>query len=136
MQTFPVPGVPTKVLDVGQSLELIQSVIEHRRAEPRDPTGRRASIVSACLQRAGVDKATADRVQRRRLRDLYASHAMPIKLTLGAAVALDAAQRGEWLGFTDEQALAQAIDVSSRLPGLISDGVMLRVEQSEVATPS
>lgn len=91
MQTFPVLGLPTKVLDVGQSLELIQSVIEHRRAEPRDPR---------------------------------------------AAVALDAAQRGEWLGFTDDQALAQAIDVSSRLPGLISDRVMLRVELSEVTTPS
>jgi hypothetical protein len=113
-------------LDVGHALDLIEWVIEQRRAHSR-PAGSRTDIVSSCLQRAGVDKATADRVQRRRLRDLYASRSLPVHLTLGAVVALDAAQRSEWLGFPDDEVLSQAVEASSRRPGVLSDRVWHRL---------
>jgi hypothetical protein len=115
--------------DVGQLLHVLESVIARRPANAA--AVRSDGIVTDCLQRLGVDHATAMRLERRRLRNLYASRGLPIRLTLGAAVALDAAQRGEWFGFPDEEVLANAVRVSSRLPDLISDRILLRL-----ATPA
>jgi hypothetical protein len=127
MNSATTPAVTTAVLDVGQALELLEWAIEQRRAQPRRAG---SDIVSRCPQRAGVDKATADRVQRRRLPDLYASRSLPVHLTLGAVVALDAAQRSEWLGFPDDEVLTQAVETSSRLPGLLSDRAWQRLHLS------
>jgi hypothetical protein len=129
MNSATTGAMTTALLDVGQALELIEWAIEQRRAHSR-PAGARTNIVSSCLQRAGVDKTTADRAQRRRLRDLYASRSLPVHLTLGAAVALDAAQPSEWLGFPDDEVLTHAVETSSRLPGLLSDRAWHRLDLS------
>jgi hypothetical protein len=112
-------------LDVGQTLDLIESVIA--RITAGQARGEPGTIVSDCLQLAGVDRSIAGGVQRHRVRMLYASQSMPIRVTLGAAVALDAAQRSEWLGLPNEEVLANAIRMSSRLPSMISGRVWKRL---------
>src|SRR6476469_9571316 len=92
-------------LDVGKTLDLIELVIARRRTAARAHR-RPCTIVSDCLQLAGVGRSIAERVQRKRIRVLYASQNMPISLTLGAALAFDAAQRSELLGLPDEEVLA------------------------------
>jgi hypothetical protein len=105
------------LLDVGQVFELFAAVIDQRQAAARPARPR--SIVGDCLQRAGVDEATTGRIQRGRLRDLYARHDLPFALTLGAALALDAARRSERLGLDDDDVLAYAIAASVRLLDLL-----------------
>jgi hypothetical protein len=110
-------------LDAGQVLDLISQAIKRRKTVGGRPREHRR-IVSECLQLAGVAPSVADQVQGRRLRDMYASRDLPIPLTLGAAVALDAAQRFEWVGYSDEAILQQAAAIASHLPRLVSDRVI------------
>jgi hypothetical protein len=135
MRSAPPACAAPKIIDVGQLLELIESVIALRPVAT-GATPRSGGIVSECLRLLGVDHATAKRIQRRRLRELYAAHRLPIRLTLGAALALDAAQRSEWFGLPDEEVLAHALRMSSRLPDLVSDRVMRRVDRAEIAAQS
>jgi hypothetical protein len=109
------------VLDVGDALDLIADVLAHRGPASGRTSAIRGSILTECLQRAGLDQETAERLQLRPLRERYALHLLPLQLTLGAAIAFDMVQRSERLGLTGSEGLANAIRVASRIPDLISD---------------
>jgi hypothetical protein len=102
-------------LDIADALDLVA-------AGAREPCG----IVAFALSMAGVADADLDSIRDRSLRQLYRDGELPIPVTLGALIVLDAAQRSQGRGRAADKVLDDAAAAASRfldlapvLPGLL-----------------
>lgn len=124
------------VIDVGTALDLLTRVVnDHGEgftyAPVADPShqhrgyvyafdGGPQCIVGHALVRAGVDVARLEEMRDEHLRDLYRHGRLPVMLSLGALIALDAAQRSQDRGRTWGAALDDATAAAARYFDLVA----------------
>jgi hypothetical protein len=127
------------VIDIVDTIDLLDSCVRdrgagylspHRRGSADSRRGRhytcpRAtdSIVSLALIKAGVPPSAVSRVANSTVADVYAAGLHPLSVTLGAVVALRAAESMERRGHTWGSCLQAAVRAASRFIELIPDGV-------------
>jgi hypothetical protein len=126
------------VIDIVDAIDLLDSCVHdrgdgyrspHRRgsadAGPGGNSGPAAtdSIMSLALIKAGVQGPAVSRVANSTLADVHAAGLLPLNLTLGAVVALRAAESMERRGHTWGSCLQAALRAASRFVELIPDGV-------------
>jgi hypothetical protein len=104
----PQTGRPS--LDIGDALDLLATAAHH--------PGR--CIVEHALLSANVTVHELEAIRGHRLRDLYRADRLPIDLTLGALVVLDAAQRSEHRGLCGDDVLDDAAAAAARLLDLVA----------------
>ena len=128
------PELP--LLDIGSALELLAAAVEEhgeyfayplavgraheclywRRAGPR-------CLVGHALSLAQVGANDLDALGDRGVRELYRHGKLPVRLTIGALVVLDAAQRTQDRGYTGADALEYASNVAVRFLDLVPDSL-------------
>lgn len=123
-------------IDIGGALDLLTSVVndhgEDVNGESDANHGRLHDafrytiggiphcIVGHALARVSVDVADLEAMRDQRLRDLYRDGRLPITLTLGALIVLDAAQQSEDRGRTWGTALDDATVAAVRFLDLVA----------------
>jgi hypothetical protein len=136
-----------QLIDVGIALDLLARVVDDcgedftstpvagpshpRRGYVYALDGRPQCIVGHALARASVDVAQLEQMRDEHLRDLYRDGRLPVKLSLGALTALDAAQRSQDRGLTWGAALEDATAAAARYFDLVSavPQVMLHLDR-------
>jgi hypothetical protein len=125
-----------QVIDVGTALDLLARVVDDRGEDfTYDPVanpshqhggyvyafdGRPQCIVGHALARASVDVTRLEEMRDEHLRDLYRDGKLPVVLSLGALIALDAAQRSQDRGRTWGAALDDATAAAARYFDLVA----------------
>lgn len=125
-----------QVIDVGTALDLLARVVDDRGedftfapvADPRHEhrghvyavDGRPQCIVGHALARASVDVAQLEQMRDEHLPDLYREGRLPVTLSLGALIALDAAQRSQDRGRAWGAALDDATSAAARYFDLVA----------------
>jgi hypothetical protein len=120
----------TPLIDIGRALDLLAAAVEQRGESFVFVAGRHQSclyradggpqcLVGRCLSLAGVGDADLDALGGHAVRDLYRAGALPVRLTLGALVVFDAAQRGQDRGYPWGEALDYAVGAADRFLDLI-----------------
>lgn len=82
--------------------------------------GKPHCIVGHALAQASVDVAQLEAMHDQRLRDLYRDGRLPVTLSLGALIALDAAQQSQDRGRTWGAALDDATAAAARYLDLVA----------------
>jgi hypothetical protein len=124
-----------QLIDVGTALDLLAWAVDDRGEDftftpVADPNhqhrgyvyafdGQPHCIVGHALARARVDVAELEQMRDKHLRDLYRDGRLPVTLSLGALIALDAAQRSQARGRTWGAALDDATAAAARYFDLI-----------------
>lgn len=104
------PAVAARpMIDIGRALRLLATAAEQ-------PTGRLLDHVLA-QTRAGGDDPEA--LSQAGVYQLYVQGRLPLRLTLGGLVVLDAAQRAQDRGYAPGDARDYAIDVAARFVDLL-----------------
>jgi hypothetical protein len=85
--------------------------------------------VDRALSLAGVSEDGLEIVGAGGLRELHARGALPVRLSLGAVVVLDAAYRTEQDSHTDDKVLDHAVSAANRFIDLIPDRAFDRAVQ-------
>jgi hypothetical protein len=121
------PEGPARLIDIGDALDLLARAVNE---DSRSHAGRQArlyalhgepqSVVGHALFRANVAADDLEAMRGHRVRDLYREARLPVDLTLGALIVLDAAQRSEDLGSCGDDVLDDATDAAARFLDLIS----------------
>jgi hypothetical protein len=122
------------MIDLGRALDLLTAAVIQRGESFVFVAGPHQSclykgddgpqcLVGRCLSLAGVADAYLDALGGRAVRELYDRGALPVQLTLGALVLLDAAQRGQDRGYAWGEALEYAVSVVERFLDLIPSGM-------------
>jgi hypothetical protein len=127
------------LIDIVDALDLLDGCVRDRGAAYRSPRRRGLavfrsggyysrpagtdSIVNLALIKAGAPPSAVSRLASNTLADAYASGRRPLNLTLGAVVALRAAESMERRGQTWGMCLQAALRAASRYIELIPDGV-------------
>jgi hypothetical protein len=130
------------MIDIVEALDLLDSCVRDRGADyrsrrrPGAPGSRTEryytcpaateTIVQLALIKAGAPHSAIGQLANGTVADFYASGPDSINLTLGAVVALRAAESGERLGHTWGVCLQAALRAASRFVELIPDGVVGR----------
>jgi hypothetical protein len=128
------PDLP--LLDLGGALELLAAAVEARGeyfayplavGEPHaslySRRGGPRCLVGHALSLAHVGDSDLDELDDRGVRELYRHGKLPVRLTIGALVVLDAAQRTQDRGYTWGDALEYASDVAVRFLDLVPDSL-------------
>jgi hypothetical protein len=124
----------TPLIDIVRALDLLAAAVEQRGESFVFVAGRhqlclyRADggpqcLVGRCLSLAGVGDDELDALGGDAVRDLYRRGALPARLTLGALVVFDAAQRGQDRAYSWGDALDYAVGVAERFLGLIPPSI-------------
>ncbi|HEY2296138.1 MAG TPA: hypothetical protein VGH43_00305 [Jatrophihabitans sp.] len=114
-------------LDIGDGLDLLATAardfggynVKYRNAM-YSFGGQAQSIVGRALLDANLTVRDLEALPDHRLRDLYRAGLLPVELTLGAVIVLDAAQRSENSGSSGEDVLADATAAAARFLDLIA----------------
>ena len=109
---------PEFEIDIGQALDLLGTAVE-RAAEPRP-----GCLIATALALAGVGEGELRAVRDRDVRDLYASAALPVTITLGALIVFEAAQRSQGRGSTWSDALEEATAAAVGYFGLLPERML------------
>jgi hypothetical protein len=128
------------MIDIVDTIDLLDSCVRDRGAGYRSPhrrdladsrRGRSSnypaatdSIVSLALIRAGAPMSAVSRVANSTVAEAYAAGLHPLNLTLGAVVALRAAESTERRGQTWGSCLQAALRAASRFIEVIPEGVV------------
>lgn len=134
--TTQLPHERARLIDIGTALDLLARVVKDHGEDfssvpVTDPgqqrcgyfyafDGRPQGIVGHALARAGVDVAELEEMRDGHLRDLYRDGRLPVRLTLGALIALDAAQRSQQRGRTWDAVLDDATAAAARYLDLVA----------------
>ena len=124
------PRIDPPFIDLGRALELLAAAVQQRGERFVFVAGRHQSclyasdggpqcLVGRCLSLAGVDEDDLDALGGHGVRELYDRGGLPVRLTLGALVVFDAAQRGQDRGYAWGEALEYAVGVAERFLDLI-----------------
>jgi hypothetical protein len=122
----------TPLIDIGRALDLLAMAVKHRGAcfvyvAGQEQTclyttgGGPQCLVGRALSLAGIDDDELEALGNRGVRELFRDGTLPVRLTLGAAAVLDAAQRGQDRGYTWGEAFEYAAGVADRFVDLIPD---------------
>lgn len=128
------------MVDIVDALDLLGSCVRDRGADYRS-RGRRSpavsrreryytcpaetdSIVKLALIKAGARHSAVDRLTKETVADFYRSGPDSLDLTLGAVVALRAAESAERLGHTWGMSLQAALQAAAKFVDLIPDRVV------------
>lgn len=130
----PSGGEDMPLIDIGRALVLLATAVKQRgeysidppvshpdQACPYAPRGGAQCLVGHVLSLAQVGDNDLEAVGDRRVRALYVEGSLPVRLTLGALVVLDAAQRTEDRGYSWGDALDDATNVAVRFVDLLPD---------------
>jgi hypothetical protein len=133
------PRLERTVIDIVDTIHLLDSCVRDRGAGYRSPhrrgsadsrlgrcytcPGATDSIVNLALIKAGVPPSAVGRVANSTVAVVSASRTHPVALTLGAVVALRAAESMERRGHTWGSCLQTAARTASRFIEVIPDGV-------------
>jgi hypothetical protein len=82
--------------------------------------GEPCGVVGYALSKANVAIADLEAMGGQPLRDLYRQERMPIPITLGALIVLDAAQRSQDRGRHGDEVLDDALAIAARFLDLVS----------------
>jgi hypothetical protein len=100
LESLPAAGMPQRI---------------HRYASAGQPQG----IVGHAFSLTGVTGEDLELMRDESLRDLYREGRLPIEITLGALIVLDAAQRSEARGRCWGEVLDDAVSAIAKLLGLV-----------------
>jgi hypothetical protein len=116
-----------RLIDIGDALELLARAVNQgsegyagSQARLYALNGEPKSVVGHALLLANVDADDLEVMRGQRVRDLYREARLPVDLTLGALIVLDAAQRSEDLGACGDEVLDDATAAAARFLDLIS----------------
>jgi hypothetical protein len=116
-----------RLIDIGDALDLLARAANEggrgyagSQARLYALNGEPKSIVGHALLLANVDADDLEVMRGHRVRDLYREARLPVDLTLGALIVLDAAQRSEDLGSCGDEVLDDATAAAARFLDLIS----------------
>jgi hypothetical protein len=128
------PELP--LLDIGSALELLAAAVEERGEYFAYPlavgraheclSSRRVGprcLVGHALSLAQVGANDLDALSDRGVRELYRHGKLPVRLTIGALVVLDAAQRTQDRGYTWGDAFEYASNVAVRFLDVVPDSL-------------
>lgn len=137
------------MIDIVEALDLLDNCVRDRGADYRSRhrcssavprSGRRYrcptatdSIVKLALIKAGAPQSAVGRLTSGTVADFYASGPDSLNLTLGAVVALRAAESMDRLGHTWGVCLQAALRAATRFVELIPDGVVGRAAEGYAA---
>jgi hypothetical protein len=109
-------------IDIGEALDLLARAVNEigHRDSTHAFSGERLSIVDATLFSANVNVKDLAEMRGHRLRDLYRESRLPVDVTLGALIVLDAAQRSEDRGSNADDVLDDATAAADRFMDLVS----------------
>ncbi|HKC28846.1 MAG TPA: hypothetical protein VKB75_12615 [Jatrophihabitans sp.] len=123
-----------RCIDIGRALDLLQAAVDSYGpafvyppvADPEHESVYRVddgplTLAAHALQLAGVPDTELEPLRHQPLRDLHAQGLMPVRLSMGAAVVLDAAQRSQDRGRSGGEALEEAAKVAERYMALLPD---------------
>jgi hypothetical protein len=124
------------VIDIGRALDLLAAAVKERGeyfvyppfTESVRPClysvrGGPRCLVGHALSLAHVGDDDLDALEDRGVRELYGQGKLPVRLTIGALVVLDAAQRMQDRGYAWGDALDYAGDVAVEFLDLVPDSV-------------
>jgi len=124
------------LIDIGRALELLAAAVKERgeyfvysssvgsaRTCRYSVRGGRPCLVGYALSLAHVGDDALDSLGDRSMRELYGQARLPVRLTLGALVVLDAAQRAQDRGYAWGDALDHASGVADKFLDLLPDSV-------------
>ena len=123
---FP-PSGRTRLIDMGDALDLLARAVNkrgenyvkcHSRRYAVD--GQPQSIVGDALLDANVTVRELEAMRGHRLRDLYREAGLPVDLTLGGLIVLDAAQRSEDRGSGGADVLDDATAAAAKFLDLVT----------------
>jgi hypothetical protein len=133
-------------IDIGRALDLLDAAVDAYGASfvypPVDDPERDClyrfddgplTIAAHALRLVGVRDADLERLRHQPLRELHAQGSLPVRLSLGAAVVLDAAQRSQDRGRSCGEALEDAAKVAQRYIALLPDRALAAVSAPEPA---
>jgi hypothetical protein len=116
-----------RLIDIGDALDLLARAANEggrgyagSQARLYALNGEPKSIVGHALLLANVDADDLEVMRGHWVRDLYREARLPVDLTLGALIVLDAAQRSEDLGSCGDEVLDDATAAAARFLDLIS----------------
>jgi hypothetical protein len=125
-----------RLIDVGTAVDLLARAVKDRGDDFAcnpvvDPShrqhgyvyafdGKPECIVGHALALACVDVAQLEAMRDHRLRDLYRDGRLPVRLSLGALIALDAAQQSQDRGRSWGTALDDATAAAARYLDLVA----------------
>jgi hypothetical protein len=107
----PSAAAAMPVIDLGRALKLLAAAAEQ-------PAGR---LVGQALSLAQVGDDVIEALGHAGVYQLYAQSRLPVRLTLGGLVVLDAAQRAQDRGYARGDAVEYASDVAARFVDLLPD---------------
>jgi hypothetical protein len=120
------------LIDIGHALDLLSAAVAERGRgfvypPVSDPDqdclyqlrSGSLSLAGHALSLGGVSRKDLEPLRRQSIRNLYAQGRMPVTLTLGAAMVLDAAERTQDRGHNWGDSLAQARRVAVRYVQLL-----------------
>jgi hypothetical protein len=124
----PLPQeVLARLIDIGDALDLLARAVSEGgrgyagcQARLYALNGEPKSVVGHALLLANVDADDLEVMGGHRIRDLYREARLPVDLTLGALIVLDAAQRSEDGGSCGDDVLADATAAAGHFLDLIS----------------
>jgi hypothetical protein len=116
-----------RLIDIGDALDLLARAVHEgskgyagSQARLYALNGEPKSIVGHALLLANVDAEDLEVMRGHRVRDLYREARLPVDLTLGALIVLDATQRSEDGGSCGDEVLDDAIATAARFLDLLS----------------
>jgi hypothetical protein len=128
--------VDLPLIDIGRALDLLAAAVKERgeyfayslsvgssRTCRYSVRGGRPCLVGYALSLAPVGDNALDALGDRGVRELYGQARLPVRLTLGALVVLDAAQRAQDRGYAWGDALDYASGVAVKFLDLVPDSV-------------
>jgi hypothetical protein len=128
----PVLRHDAPVIDIGHALDLLAAAVRERDAAlvyvggvrqpgPAESDGEPRRLVGRALSLEQVPNDDLLQVDDLGVRELARRGSLPVQLTLGALVVLDAAQRAQDRGSAWGDALDHAINAATRFLALIPD---------------
>jgi hypothetical protein len=144
-QTGAEPEVVRLLVDIGRAFSLLATAVSERGACYVYPPmwGRRHAsmyaartgsqcLVGHVLSLMCVADEDLEELRDRDLRTLYREDRLPVRLTLGALVVLDAAQRSQDRGYAWGDALEYATSVATAFLDLLPDAALLRASAPQL----
>jgi hypothetical protein len=130
------------LIDIVRALDLLAAAVEQRGESFVFVAGRHQvclyrtdggpqCLVGRCLSLAGVSDDELDALGGDAVRDLYCRGALPVRLTLGALVVFDAAQRGQDRAYSWADARDYAVGVAERFVELIPPSTAFTAQPTE-----
>lgn len=121
MGSIDPPADTVPFIDMCRALDLLASAV---RQAGRDVEPSRC-LIGRAFSLAGVGGGCHDVIGEHNLRELYAQDRLPVRLTLGALVVFDAAQRAQDRGLTVDNTLGCASSAAVRFIDLLPDRVFV-----------